>query len=445
MASIRKRGSSYEITVSNGYDSSGKKITETETWKPEPGMSQKAIDKALNEFVVDFERDVKSGKNIKGARMTLYELSKLYLEDMKPPTLARTTYKDYKDRLDNRIIPAMGHIKIGNLRNNDVKNYKKMLKAEYRNPKTKKPLSDSSIKKDCVIISAMLSYAVSEGLLDMNMLIYAGKVTGRKEAKKETLPKYFTMEQLIRLIDALERPIEIVHKEHKTTVRGKQYGVKEYVQTFQVPNKWKLYFYIALFAGDRRGENVSLTWNDLNMETCEINIDKSTDYVDGTMGLKDTKTHNIRENTLPPYVIEIAKSWKAEQIQQCFRKGETWLGYKGSDYDKNFIFTQANGSQMHICSPYTTFKRIIRIYNQYAVENEKDKIPDNIPPHGLRHSAAAILISNNMDVRTVAVVLGHSNPSTTLNIYSYFFKGKGKEAAQIMENSLLPTKTVVGK
>ena len=100
---------------------------------------------------------------------------------------------------------------------------------------------------------------------------------------------------------------------------------------------------------------------------------------------------------------------------------------------------------MHICSPYTTFKRIIRIYNQCAVECEKDKIPDNIPPHGLRHSAAAILISNNMDARTVASVLGHSNPTTTLNIYSYFFKEKGKEAAKIMENSLLPTKTVVGK
>ena len=77
MASIRKRGNSYEITVSNGYDSNGKKITETETWKPEPGMSQKAIDKAITEFVVDFERDVKSGKNIKCARMTLNELSKL--------------------------------------------------------------------------------------------------------------------------------------------------------------------------------------------------------------------------------------------------------------------------------------------------------------------------------------------------------------------------------
>jgi site-specific recombinase XerD len=37
-------------------------------------------------------------------------------------------------------------------------------------------------------------------------------------------------------------------------------------------------------------------------------------------------------------------------------------------------------------------------------------------------TAAAILISNNMDVQSVAGVLGHADPTTTLNIYSYFFK-----------------------
>lgn len=445
MASIQKRGNSYRISVSNGYTSSGKKIVETATWTPEPGMKSKEIEKALNEFVVDFERDVKSGKNIKGARMTLKELSKSYLDDVKPPVLERTTYSDYKYRIESRILPAMGHIEIGNIRQKDIKNYKKMLRETYKNPKTGKPLSESSLRKDGVVISAMLSYAVSESLLDMNVLIYAGKVAGRKEARKEVKVKYFTMEQLIRFIDALERPIEIPHQEHVTTVNGQTYHVNQYVQTFQVSSKWKLYFYIALFAGDRRGENVSLTWNDLNIEKCEITIDKATNYADRRMELKDTKTHNIRDNTLPPYVIELAKTWKSEQIQQCFKMGDKWKGHKGKDYDKNFIFTQANGTQMHVCSPYTTYKRIIRIYNQYAVQDENQKIPTDVPPHGLRHSSAAILIANNMDARTVSAVLGHANPSTTLNIYSYFFKNKGKEAAKIMESTLIPEKAVVTK
>ena len=85
MASIRKRGNSYQITVSNGYDITGKKILETATWTPDPGMKKRELELALNAFAVDFEREVKSGKNVKGGRMTLQEISRPYLKDMAPP------------------------------------------------------------------------------------------------------------------------------------------------------------------------------------------------------------------------------------------------------------------------------------------------------------------------------------------------------------------------
>ena len=95
---------------------------------------------------------------------------------------------------------------------------------------------------------------------------------------------------------------------------------------------------------------------------------------------------------------------------------------------------------MHICRPYTKYKRLIRLYNENIITNETDKIPEDVPPHGLRHSAAAIMIANNLDARTVAGILGHKNPTTTLNIYSYFFKNKGTEASDIMANVLIPEK-----
>lgn len=50
------------------------------------------------------------------------------------------------------------------------------------------------------------------------------------------------------------------------------------------------------------------------------------------------------------------------------------------------------------------------------------------------------MIANNLDPRSVAGVLGHSTPSTTLNIYSYFFRSKNKDAADIMENILIGAK-----
>lgn len=39
MANIRKRGDSYQIRVSCGYDKDGNQVTKSMTWKPEPSMT----------------------------------------------------------------------------------------------------------------------------------------------------------------------------------------------------------------------------------------------------------------------------------------------------------------------------------------------------------------------------------------------------------------------
>ena len=69
MATIRKRGSSYQIRVSDGYDVRGNQKVRTMTWTPDEKMSEKQIEKELNRQAVLFEEKVKSqqitGKNIK--------------------------------------------------------------------------------------------------------------------------------------------------------------------------------------------------------------------------------------------------------------------------------------------------------------------------------------------------------------------------------------------
>ena len=70
MASIRKRGKSYQITVSNGRDIHDKQILETTTWTPDPNKTEKQNQKALERFAMDFEDKVKSGKYLKGEKMT---------------------------------------------------------------------------------------------------------------------------------------------------------------------------------------------------------------------------------------------------------------------------------------------------------------------------------------------------------------------------------------
>ena len=58
MASIRKRGSSYLIVVSMGYDYNGKRIkSQQKTVHPPEGLTPRQVEKWLKEQAVLFERD----------------------------------------------------------------------------------------------------------------------------------------------------------------------------------------------------------------------------------------------------------------------------------------------------------------------------------------------------------------------------------------------------
>ena len=57
--------------------------------------------------------------------------------------------------------------------------------------------------------------------------------------------------------------------------------------------------------------------------------------------------------------------------------------------------------------------------------------------HSLRHTNASLLITSGVDVRTVAARLGHSQTSTTLNIYAETIKNAEAAAAQALDDILL--------
>ena len=61
MANIQKRGNSYRIKVSCGYDTHGKQVIQSMTWKPDEKMTEKQIEKELNRQAVLFEEACMKG------------------------------------------------------------------------------------------------------------------------------------------------------------------------------------------------------------------------------------------------------------------------------------------------------------------------------------------------------------------------------------------------
>lgn len=160
-------------------------------------------------------------------------------------------------------------------------------------------------------------------------------------------------------------------------------------------------------------------------------------YVNHEIITKKPKTKtSIRDIVLPAAVMNMLKQYRTEQLRRILSLGDQWEGETNRNkLDDNFLFTQWNGKQMHPSTPYHKFKDILKYYNN-SVTDESQKLPD-IPLHGLRHTSATLLISQNVDVRTVSSRLGHAQTSTTMNIYAHSLKKMDEKAADALESLMI--------
>lgn len=94
---------------------------------------------------------------------------------------------------------------------------------------------------------------------------------------------------------------------------------------------------------------------------------------------------------------------------------------------ENLVFTNGIGTIIYFKRFYKDFKRVLA----------NADLPD-IRFHDLRHTAATLMISNGIPVVTVSKILGHANPSVTMNIYAHVSIEMQSEAAKLMESLVTP-------
>lgn len=126
MATVEKRGKSYRITASVGYSLDGKQVRQRMTWTPEPNMTPHQIEKELDRQKVMFENSVESGQYVNVKNIKLAEFCKEYL-DLTKSTLSPTTWRSYQRTIELRINPALGHMKLSDLRPLHVQRFIKQL------------------------------------------------------------------------------------------------------------------------------------------------------------------------------------------------------------------------------------------------------------------------------------------------------------------------------
>ena len=110
MATIQKRGNSFKIVVSCGYDLNGKQLRRSMTWTPPAGMTKRQTEKELERQAVLFEEKCRTGQVLDG-NIKFADYAERWMRDYGEKQLKPRTFATYTALLP-RVLAALGHIRL---------------------------------------------------------------------------------------------------------------------------------------------------------------------------------------------------------------------------------------------------------------------------------------------------------------------------------------------
>ncbi len=171
---------------------------------------------------------------------------------------------------------------------------------------------------------------------------------------------------------------------------------------------------LAEATGLRRGELCALRWDDIDMSTGWMLVDKSVEETKRGLRLKGTKGGRPRDFEIPAYALEVLKCWKVEQGRDRELYGAEYAGH-------GLIFCGPDGEYYQ---PSQVGARVSEVMRKAGLRRSL---------HCLRHSHASGLLSKGVPAATVAERLGHSNAAVTLGIYTHALKRDKDLAATVWD------------
>ncbi len=290
MATIQKRGGSYLIRVSCGYDTKGKQVIQSMTWKPSEGMTPKQIEKELNRQAVMFEDVCMKGWQTKAIKFETF--CEEWFEEYAKPNLRNTTYERLL-QLRKRVYAAFGHLRMDKITPRQIQAFVNALSKEGANERTGKPPAPKTIRHNLSLISDVFSYAVKMGVVADN------------PCTKVTIPKGEVKEKQIYTPAEVERFLTLLNDE---------------------PLKYRTFFNLMIYSGFRRGEMLGLEWKDIDFENNVISIRRTSNYTAKKGVYTDTTKTKKSQRSLkfPQAIMDMLKEYKADQDELALKCGDKW-------------------------------------------------------------------------------------------------------------------------
>jgi len=385
MPRINKDGKlyGYQIRVSRGRDANGKRLKDFSfTWRIPNGMTEKKAEKEVQRQALLFEEKCKSGTGF--LEKLTFESYSAYVLDLKIrnglKVKTATTYRELLKRINAEI----GMLKLEDIRPDHLNRLYAKLAKDGQNQRTGGGLSPKTIREHHRCISTILAQAVKEQLVQQNV---AERATPPKVPKHEM--ESFEVEDVQRILSALKSE----------------------------PLKWQVATHLLIATGARRGEIMGLRWENVDWENKRLYLCENRVYTAQSGAISTTlKTGDNRYVSISDSVISLLKSWRAEQGLQFLNMGIAPSGY---------VLTAENGQPMHPDSPTNWLHKF----------SERHNLPP-IHPHKFRHTHASLLIASGVDVLTVSKRLGHTDVSTTMDVYAHALAKSDAKASDAFEKLL---------
>lgn len=284
-------------------------------------------------------------------------------------SLRSSTFRSYQDLIRLHVKPEIGKVKLAKLSPRQIQS--------LLNKKLKGGLSPRRCEYIYAVLHRALGQAERWELIARNPARLVSPPRPKKKAAK-----FFTIEEAQRLLQAAQG------------------------------DRLEVLLLVALSTGLRRGELLGLRWQDIDLDGGALRV-RHTLQRDGSL-TEPKSAAGLRTIMLPDVTIQALKRHRKQQIQDRLLAGARWQ-------EGGFVFTSIIGTAL--CGD--------NVYKRYRGLQEKAGLP-GIPFHSLRHTACSFLAAQGVHPSTAMDVMGHSQVSLTLNVYSHAALEAKREAATKM-------------
>lgn len=317
---------------------------------------------------------------------------KTWLETYARPSIKLSTYACYEQYIRNHINPLLGDRPMSSLKPIDLQNFFND-RAVRGNIKEEKGLSPKSLTNLRNMMHISFDQAMREGLIRRNLI---------EDVRLPKMPK----------------------REMRVLSRKEQERLIVSAQLAPEPSAFGVVF--AMFTGLRLGEICALKWKNVDMEKRVVyvdstrkrlpNFDDSIKTSTSVIDLAAPKTEaSIRSVPIMKRLYDDIVKYKDLQDQIA----KEYPGYNAGGY----VFCQESGKPYEPDSFVGLFQRCVK----------RAAIPyTNF--HCLRHTFATRSLEQGMDVATLAKMMGHSNPSVTLQKYAHALPDHQQESIEKLDS-----------